>query len=54
MHSELSAQLTRLWRSVDKCSEVVLELDDLVADLNRTSDLPLFIRAMRRQFKKLV
>ncbi|CEG36115.1 kinetochore protein spc25 [Plasmopara halstedii] len=38
---------------VDACSEQVPKLNHLVMDLNENGDLALFIRSMRRQFKKL-
>lgn len=31
-----------------------MALEDLVGELNRSGDLPLFIRSMRRQFKQFV
>ncbi|KAL3661363.1 hypothetical protein V7S43_013568 [Phytophthora oleae] len=39
---------------VDACNEEVTSLNELVAELNKSGDLALFIRSMRRQFKHLV
>uniref|UniRef100_M4BAU7 Kinetochore protein SPC25 n=1 Tax=Hyaloperonospora arabidopsidis (strain Emoy2) TaxID=559515 RepID=M4BAU7_HYAAE len=39
---------------VDNCSEEVASVDELVTNLNESSDLALFVRSMRRQFKQLV